>query len=58
MDVLGFSQEERSSIWRILSGILLLGNVTFVPGGGKNHAKVADKKGKSNIYSIIHSISG
>lgn len=31
MDILGFSQDEQQSLWRTLSALLHLGNVSFIP---------------------------
>lgn len=42
MDVLGFSSEDKSTIWQLLSGILHLGNVTFKEVEGKPGVSVLD----------------
>jgi len=44
LDTLGFSPTEKSNMWRILSGILLLGNVTFAEGPKPNSTKILDQK--------------
>lgn len=31
MDIIGFTGEEKQSVWTVLAAILHLGNVTFVP---------------------------
>ena len=35
MDTLGFSQTDKTSVWKILAGILHLGNITFTSAGNK-----------------------
>jgi myosin-1 len=41
MNVIGLTEAEQTSIWRVIATILWLGNVTFVEGDDGN-AKVAD----------------
>jgi myosin heavy subunit len=45
MDVLGFSSNERMEIWKVLSAILLLGNVRFEPATGQFKVKVENRQG-------------
>jgi myosin-5 len=40
--VLGFTAEIQSSIWRTLAGILLLGNIDFVPGKASDSSEPKD----------------
>jgi myosin heavy subunit len=35
MDTLGFSSSDKTSVWKILAGILHLGNITFATSGNK-----------------------
>ena len=42
MKVLGFTSDIQSSIWRTLAGILLLGNVEFVPGKAADSSELKD----------------
>ncbi len=45
MKVMGFTQQEQNEVFRLLGGILYLGNVTFVPDN-KDEAQIADQQGK------------
>ncbi len=42
MKILGFTPDIQNSIWRTLAGILLLGNVEFVPGQGADSSVPKD----------------
>ena len=44
MDVMGILKEEQSQIFKILAGILNLGNITFIPH--QDGCAIADKAGK------------
>lgn len=57
MDTLGFDQTVRQSMWRILAGILTLGNVEFRDDStnaqtGQTLVKVANPNGNIFIYNI------
>ena len=41
MEILGFAQEQQTSVFRLLSGVLLMGNIEFVDGD-KDQQKAAD----------------
>lgn len=49
MSTLGFTEENRSELMKILAGILLLGNIDFVgqEKHGQLHMEVGDKQGCS-----------
>ncbi len=46
MDVLGFSEEEKDSIYKIISGILQIGNLEFV----STQDDSSELKQKSQLY--------
>lgn len=50
MKTVGISSEDQESIFRILAGILHIGNIEFRPAG-QDKAQVSDK---SRIYDILH----
>jgi len=54
LDTLGFSSSEKSNMWKILSGILLLGNVTFLPDASKaNITRIANAQALDAVAAAL-----
>ena len=51
MQTMGFTGEEQKEIFRILSGILYLGNIHFT-NDAKDQAQIGDKQSKSHFFSV------
>jgi myosin-1 len=52
MKILGFTAEIQSSIWRTLAGILLLGNVEFLPGKASDSSVPKDPAKIAQVASL------
>lgn len=40
---MGISKEEQGEVWRMLGGVLALGNITFEPGTEPDSSRIVDK---------------
>lgn len=52
MEVMGIGREWQTEIFRLLTGILYLGNITFVPDG-KDQAQIHDKQVVDMVAYLI-----
>ena len=52
LDILGFSQEQQSQVFKLLSGVLLMGNIKFVDGD-KETQKAADPSILSKVADLF-----
>lgn len=53
MTTLGFTAQDKQNIWKILAGILLLGNINFEQVEGKNHVRVQNPDIIKSVASLF-----